>query len=325
MRKVRGILCVMLCLLMAACAEKDKGGNTDNTAQTTETINDTSEETDASKETETPSQAADDGEEIWVMDEAPVIRNALSEEEKANGWNKILEQGTFLFSGQENEGYYPDDVSWLSEAENTDAVVLIYACEDVTHGGWGVLGMSVQAGGGNSVQKDIAASSDEPQKERLVVFSVEEILQIASAGKTEDITSFSLGAWNGGRIAALYYLPEAVAAELNDYLAEIEEYEQIIHTYQGELSNENAIENAQIVYAYLKEIYGSACLTGQMESTWMGSADYEMDYIESATGKLPAIRGLDGGYAGNSRPAPSGAGDGFMNIPDGIDEELPFN
>ena len=35
--------------------------------------------------------------------------------------------------------------------------------------------------------------------------------------------------------------------------------------------------------------------------------------------------GSDGGYTGNSRPAPSGAGDGFMNIPDGIDEELPFN
>ena len=35
----------------------------------------------------------------------------------------------------------------------------------------------------------------------------------------------------------------------------------------------------------------------------------------------------NGGYAGdgNSAPAPSGAGDGFMNIPDGIDEELPFN
>ncbi len=33
-----------------------------------------------------------------------------------------------------------------------------------------------------------------------------------------------------------------------------------------------------------------------------------------------------GGYmGGNSAPAPSGAGDGFMNIPDGIDEELPFN
>ena len=34
----------------------------------------------------------------------------------------------------------------------------------------------------------------------------------------------------------------------------------------------------------------------------------------------------NGGYAGGgSAPAPSGAGDGFMNIPDGIDEELPFN
>lgn len=32
------------------------------------------------------------------------------------------------------------------------------------------------------------------------------------------------------------------------------------------------------------------------------------------------------GYQQTSRPAPSqAAGDGFMNIPDGIDEELPFN
>ena len=35
----------------------------------------------------------------------------------------------------------------------------------------------------------------------------------------------------------------------------------------------------------------------------------------------------EGGYAGGGyqRPEPTGAGDGFMNIPDGIDEELPFN
>ncbi len=33
----------------------------------------------------------------------------------------------------------------------------------------------------------------------------------------------------------------------------------------------------------------------------------------------------NGGYAGGNAPAASGAGDGFMNIPDGIDEELPFN
>lgn len=34
--------------------------------------------------------------------------------------------------------------------------------------------------------------------------------------------------------------------------------------------------------------------------------------------------GGDSGFSSNSRPA-STSGDGFMNIPDGIDEELPFN
>ena len=40
-----------------------------------------------------------------------------------------------------------------------------------------------------------------------------------------------------------------------------------------------------------------------------------------------ASSGSEGGFTGGNfnRPAPSGAGDGFMNIPDGIDEELPFN
>lgn len=33
----------------------------------------------------------------------------------------------------------------------------------------------------------------------------------------------------------------------------------------------------------------------------------------------------DGGFVPTNRPAPAAAGDGFMNIPDGIDEELPFN
>ena len=37
--------------------------------------------------------------------------------------------------------------------------------------------------------------------------------------------------------------------------------------------------------------------------------------------------GSDGGFSGggNRSHESSGAGDGFMNIPDGIDEELPFN
>ena len=49
----------------------------------------------------------------------------------------------------------------------------------------------------------------------------------------------------------------------------------------------------------------------------------ECEFAESKN----ASSGNEGGYTGGNynRPAPSGAGDGFMNIPDGIDEELPFN
>lgn len=57
-----------------------------------------------------------------------------------------------------------------------------------------------------------------------------------------------------------------------------------------------------------------------------------VDEIEFAESKN-AAGGNEGGYTGggytgggrSSAPAASGAGDGFMNIPDGIDEELPFN
>ena len=48
----------------------------------------------------------------------------------------------------------------------------------------------------------------------------------------------------------------------------------------------------------------------------------EQEFAESKNSS-----GNDGGFAGNTNraPEPMGAGEGFMNIPDGIDEELPFN
>lgn len=56
------------------------------------------------------------------------------------------------------------------------------------------------------------------------------------------------------------------------------------------------------------------------------TTDIVVEEQEFAESKNSA--GSDGGFAGgnNNRTfEPSGAGDGFMNIPDGIDEELPFN
>ena len=59
------------------------------------------------------------------------------------------------------------------------------------------------------------------------------------------------------------------------------------------LSNPNADKTATQVYDYLCSLAGAHTLSAQQESTWMGSPDYEMDYLLEKTGRLPAIRGLD--------------------------------
>ena len=55
------------------------------------------------------------------------------------------------------------------------------------------------------------------------------------------------------------------------------------------------------------------------------TTDVVVENIEFAESKATASTS-NGGYVSTDRPSPStAAGDGFMNIPDGIDEELPFN
>ena len=53
------------------------------------------------------------------------------------------------------------------------------------------------------------------------------------------------------------------------------------------------------------------------------TTDVVVENLEFAESKASSD---NSGYVPANRPSPSGAaGDGFMNIPDGIDEELPFN
>ncbi len=252
-----------------------------------------SQDTQTGENNAQPTEAPTEAPAVWTPAPAPLVRNTLSEEDKRAQELAILEKGTFLFADATDKGYYPSDISWLQNANEEDVVALIYACDDLTHGGWGVLGFGANVGGKYSNILEVNAVADEPDKERLLTYTIAELVEAAGASGVTDFESFCLGAWNGGRIAGLYYLPQDVAAELNDHLASVAEAEQIIHTYTGSLSNENAIENAVKVYDYLKATYGTGCITGQMESTWMGSADYELNYIEDKTGKLPAIRGLD--------------------------------
>ena len=56
------------------------------------------------------------------------------------------------------------------------------------------------------------------------------------------------------------------------------------------------------------------------------TTDIVAEDIEFAESKNASAGGGEfSGFGAGSRPEPISAGDGFMNIPDGIDEELPFN
>ncbi len=60
-----------------------------------------------------------------------------------------------------------------------------------------------------------------------------------------------------------------------------------------------ATAQARRLLCYLYSQYGNHIISGQQESTWVSGPDYEMNYILSITGKLPAIRGLDMGDSPN--------------------------
>lgn len=79
------------------------------------------------------------------------------------------------------------------------------------------------------------------------------------------------------------------------------------------LSNPNATAETKSLYSFLCDTYGNNILSGQQESTWMGSEDYEFDIIKNASGKLPVIRGLDymgDDFSGCNRRAKSWAAKG---------------
>ena len=228
-----------------------------------------------------------------IPSQPTVITGRISSEEQLEGELAILKKGELLFAGKTDEGYYPATAPWLSKLDGGSVLALLYTCDEPTHNNWGILGWGATVKGSYVNGDGVNAAAFQPERTRLLVYSAEDIAEMFGASDISDVENINLGAWCGGRIAGLYLLQGSDAAELIAYEQTVELSRQIVHTYSGKLSNENATAEAAELYSYLRSAYGDCCITGQMESTWMGSPDYEMDYIKGITGKLPAIRGLD--------------------------------
>lgn len=91
-------------------------------------------------------------------------------------------------------------------------------------------------------------------------------------------------------------------------------------------------KQAEFVERYLHKGV-KVLLTGRIQNDNYTNKDGQMVYgvrimvdeIEFAESKNAAGGNNNSNAAASNSNASTGAGDGFMNIPDGIDEELPFN
>ena len=233
---------------------------------------------------------------IWAANEAPATNSFPDEKEMEGKRNMYLNKGVQLFTGEMNVGYSPDSSDWLEDAKkDTDAIlVLRYACDIPENRNWGILGWSAIVNGQSVKGPEINAGQHDATATAMIMITMSELAEMFGTNSVGEISQVSLGAWNGGRIVSLHYLPGDVAKDFLKYEKELDEAKNIIHTYSGELSNKYASKSAKKLYEYMKEIQGKQCLTGQQESTWVGTPNYEMIYIrENTGGKVPAIRGFD--------------------------------
>ena len=88
--------------------------------------------------------------------------------------------------------------------------------------------------------------------------------------------------------------------------------------------------NAEFIEKYFRQ-GTKALITGRIQTGSYTNRDGQKVYttdvvVEETEFAESKSAQADSGFQPASRPQPSAAiGDGFMNIPDGIDEELPFN
>ncbi|MDE5576207.1 MAG: glycoside hydrolase family 26 protein [Oscillospiraceae bacterium] len=117
-------------------------------------------------------------------------------------------------------------------------------------------------------------------REKFIMISLKKILAMAAVFSMT-VSAVSCGA-NTENTSAEIDTPSAMAEEAS-----------VSADNKPKLSNPDATEEAQALYEYISSVYRTKIISGQQESTWMGSDQYEFDYIYKNTGKYPAIRGLD--------------------------------
>ena len=231
----------------------------------------------------------------WTAEAAKAVNNLASNEEITSERRAILEKGKFLYAGNDKSGHRSYVSDWAEVIEENSAIAVLYNYgKEVKN--QNLIQLSTKLSSESEYRFGIKIWSDDIEwgDTYLRVFTMDDLVTMFGLNSYTQLEYVGFGNPNQyAYIEGIYYLPEDVLVELNEYEMQLEEAKEILHTYDGNLSNENAIESADELYQYLQSIEGKACLTGQQESYWVDGPDYEINHIYQNTGKAPAIRGFD--------------------------------
>jgi len=131
---------------------------------------------------------------------------------------ELMEEGvTVLFEGGKPDQYFETtDVEWLMKAADDDVFTVVYSCEDASCLGWGILGWRGTVDGNWVGAWDINADATDATTRLYSRYTVKDVKESLGITENSVVDKFALGAWNKGKIEALYLSSAENAPEIKD-------------------------------------------------------------------------------------------------------------
>ena len=126
------------------------------------------------------------------------------------------EDCTLLFEGAADEFYQTTEVDILLNADDDDVFTIVYSCTDASHAGWGILGWRGTVDGAWVGSLDLNADATDATAKLYSTVSVKSVKDNLGITDNSVVDNFALGAWNGGKIEALYLSSSEAVPTIED-------------------------------------------------------------------------------------------------------------
>ena len=168
---------------------------TDINSSSSDTPSDSTEETT----TEAPTESATEATTVTPTESTTESTTEATTEETTSS-SSTSSKVTVL--AENTSKYESNDASWLTSADSSDVITLVYTCTDASHSNWGILGWgaSVNSCWVNGTNYNAAYDATSNVTVTCTAGELRETLNIQSSS---NVSYICLSSWNGGKIVKL--------------------------------------------------------------------------------------------------------------------------